>query len=292
MKKWSDEELINALRDRLAADRRAFNDLANLTKKLEDMNARLQESEALKGHFLSNIRNEINNPLTSILGLAGRILDGVKPEQAVEFARLIYLEAHELDFQLQNIFMAAELESGEARPEWASVEVGGVLDHICAAMDHRCRERQITINRSLGENLLFVTDARKLALVIANLLANAIAFSPEGAAVGLMAELSDNRLQVDVADAGPGIPEQELERVFDRFYQVEQGTTKAHRGHGLGLSVARALAELLGGVLTLETTPGQGCLVSLSLPAPLVKAGDIDLATDGNLFLFDEEESF
>ena len=292
MKKWSDEELVSALRHRLDADRQAFNDLAVVTRKLEEVNLRLQESESLKSDFLSNIRNEINNPLTSIIGLAGQLSCGRAGARAAEFAEMIYAEAHGLDAQLQNIFMAAELESGEALPQWAQVDVSGVLKNLCERIEYRCREKGVTINLQVAGDLQFVSDQQKLALIVGNLLANAVDFSPVKSAVGLFAEVSGAALQIVVADAGPGIAAEDQGRVFDRFCQLDTGTTKQHRGHGLGLSVARSLAQLLGGSLTLESTPGEGCLLTLILPAPAVGAEVNDHATAGNLFMFDEPEIF
>ena len=110
MHKPSDEELIEEIRQRFEFNQNALADLQALTQKLEQMNERLKESEALKSQFLSNIRNEINNPLTSIMGLSRQLI--TKPD-AVENTALvgpmIYMEAFNLDFQLQNIFIAAEL---------------------------------------------------------------------------------------------------------------------------------------------------------------------------------------
>lgn len=292
MKNWTDEELVNALRQRLEADRRAFNDLQVMTRKLEQVNDRLQESEALKSHFLSNIRNEINNPLTSIIGLAGELAGGRSLERAVEFAGLIYNEAEGLEAQLQNIFMAAELESGEALPEWAQVDVGGVIDHLCSRIDYRCRQRGVTLERQFSGSPQFVSDQQKLALIVGNLLANAVEFSPAKGVIGLRVVVGEDCLQVVVSDTGPGIAPPDQERVFDRFCQLDRGTTKRHRGHGLGLSVARSLAQLLGGGLTLESALGAGCRLTLNLPAPVTDAVAGDLATDGNLFLFDEPEAF
>jgi signal transduction histidine kinase len=292
MKKWTDEELVEALRQRLETDRRAFNDLAVVNRKLEQVNLRLQESEALKSHFLSNIRNEISNPLTSIIGLAETLASGQAAERAAEFAGLIYAEAVALDAQLQNIFMAAELESGDAAPEWAQVDVAGVLESLCDRIDYRCREKKVAILRQLEGDLQVVCDQQKLALIVGNLLANAVEFSPSGADVNLLADVDEDELRILVIDVGPGIDPEHRERVFDRFCQLDQGTAKRHRGHGLGLSIARSLAQLLGGSLILESAPGDGCLLTLTLPAPAIGTVAVDTGTAGNLFLFDEPETF
>lgn len=292
MNEWTDEELVSALRLRLEASRRACSDLTAMSRKLEQVNQRLQESEALKSHFLANIRNEITNPLTSILGLAGTLAAGQATERCVEFAGMIYAEADGLDAQLQNIIMAAELESGECLPEWGPIDVAGVLENLATRFAYRCREKRVTLSRRWPGQLVFVSDQQKLALIVGNLLANALEFSPAGAEVRLRAEVDGETLAMQVGDSGPGIPKENQERVFDRFCQLDTGSTKCHRGHGLGLSVARSLAQLLGGTLTLESPSGQGCLLTLALPAPLVGAASGERGTAGNLFLFDEAETF
>ena len=114
-KEICDHELVDILQERLDSNRNALYDLKELTSVLEKTNARLQESESLKGQFLSNIRNEINNPLSSIMGLAQELLSSKDAGRKTELcAPLIYAEAFNLDFQLQNIFIAAELEAGES----------------------------------------------------------------------------------------------------------------------------------------------------------------------------------
>ena len=111
MSRMSDDELIDEMRQRFDFNRNALSDLRAVTRKLEEMNEKLQESERVKGQFLSNIRNEINNPLSAIMGLAGQLgACRQDPERCAKTAA-IYAEAFDLDFQLQNIFMAAELEA-------------------------------------------------------------------------------------------------------------------------------------------------------------------------------------
>jgi len=167
-----------------------------------------------------------------------------------------------------------------------------LIGGLCAALDYRCREKDLRINRQVQNDLQFITDSRKLSAIIANLLTNAIEYSPPGSAVGIMAEAREERLQIVVADAGPGIAAEDQERVFDRFCQLDSGSTKEHPGHGIGLSVSRALAQLLGGTLALESTPGQGCILTLALPAPAIRGETLEDAPDSNLFLFGTPENF
>jgi signal transduction histidine kinase len=291
MEKLTDQELLDALRERLDDNRRALNDLRAVTLKLEATNRRLQESEALKSHFLSNIRNEINNPLTAIMGLAAQLMAGGAIEGRSErIGRLIHAEAFCLDFQLGNIFAAAELEAGEAAPAPCRTDVVAILDEVLGQLAHWSAGKGLTVRRDVAGSLPFVTDAPMLQRMLLNLLANAVEFSPEGGLIEVEMEVTAGELRTVIRDRGPGIAPADQAAVFDRFRQLDGGSTKSHRGHGLGLSITRSLAELQGGCVTLVSAPGEGSVFTLLLPQAPGEAAA--LAPEGNLFLFDHAERF
>lgn len=289
MKKTTDEELIEEIRKRFESNHNALDDMRAMTRKLEAMNEKLKDSEAVKSHFLSNIRNEINNPLSAIMGLSGQFFDrACDPEVCQKTIRMIYAEAFNLDYQLQNVFMAAELEAGEAEPAYAMVEIRSVLESCLDKLAYRIAEKKIDVTTVIPDDLIFPTDAQKLEIVVLNLLANAVEFNHDGGTISI--EIAENKsgLTTTVSDNGPGIAVADQEVIFDRFKQLEAGTTKGHRGHGLGLSICWSLAELLEGTLELDSQPDSGSRFVLTLPRP-----DVDVvvyATDGNFFLFDETE--
>ncbi|MDF1581306.1 MAG: HAMP domain-containing sensor histidine kinase [Desulfuromonadales bacterium] len=289
----SDQELIRTLEERFEENHKALHDLRMTTSKLEEMNRKLQESEALKSHFLSNVRNEINNPLTAITGLAQQMICGnVSPAEVSGVATDIYFEAFNLDFQLQNVFAAAELEAGEATPFPARVDVIALVTSTFEMFGHQARIKQIDFRRHLdAAPKYFVTDPEKLRIILGNLLANAIEFSPAGASVDVRVTQGDNNLLLSVRNTGVHLDETARSLIFDRFRQLDMGSTKQHHGQGLGLSVCRSLAELLFGTITLttdDTVPW--CQFELSLaPFPTEVS---DSAEDGNVFLFDNVEKF
>lgn len=291
MKRLSDDELIKELEERFAFNQKALCDLREMTEKLELMNSKLQESESLKGHFLSNIRNEINNPLTSIMGLSQQCLcSQSESERCITTAKMIYHEAFSLDFQLQNIFVAAELEAGEVNPAFARVDIPTIIDRVVEALEYQINEKQVTVKTNCAEPLVFSTDARMVRLILINLLGNAVEFGADGGRVDVSARSDDNILELVISDNGEGIPKDDQETIFDRFRQLDSGTTKSHRGHGLGLSIVRVLVEMLGGVLRLESDRSKGCVVSITLPQPDVEVQDV--AREGNLFIFNDTEQF
>lgn len=291
MKRLTDDELIKELEERFAFNQKALCDLREMTEKLELMNAKLQESEALKGHFLSNIRNEINNPLTSIMGLSQQCLcTQSESDRCVATAKMIYHEAFSLDYQLQNIFVAAELEAGEATPAFSRVDVSTIIDRVVEALEYQINEKQMKVKSDCAVPLVFSTDARLVRLILINLLGNAIEFCAEGGSVDVRAKSDDGLLELVVSDDGEGIPKENQGAIFDRFRQLDTGTTKSHRGHGLGLSIVQSLVELLGGQLQMESDKGKGCVVKIHLPQPDVEVKDI--ASEGNLFIFNDAEQF
>jgi len=294
----NDAELLAELAKRFRDTSKALHDMRVMNEKIEKLNIKLAESEKLKSNFLSNIRNEINNPLTAILNMAGQLALPQKDEQSRQLmARMIHDEAFDLDFQLRNIFMAAEIEAGEAAVVRAQVDVASLVSRVIASFQQKAREKGVAVDfaRSgdqIGEaSLLFPTDPEKLRLVVANLLANAIEHSPAGSRVRTEAGRSSGSLRLSVADEGMGIPEGDRERLFERFHQLDQGTTKRHRGHGLGLSITKAIVELLGGKVMVSQPESGGSLFLVVVPEAPGGGSDV-FSGDGNEFLFEGGNAF
>ncbi|MEI7816041.1 MAG: HAMP domain-containing sensor histidine kinase [Desulfuromonadales bacterium] len=289
----TDDALIAELSNRFAQSRKAFSDLSVVNRKLIDMNERLERSESLKSNFLSNIRNEINNPLNAIMGLAGQLaIVGVGNEEIATLSSLIGSEANHLDFQLRNIFIAAELEAGEVSPRCMKVHIALILRDLVESFLHSAAKKNVSLNLSFipgDEERIVVVDVEKLQIVVSNLLANAIEFSEKNTSVEVMFSAVENGdLSIAVQDHGVGIALEDQQRVFDRFVQLDTGTTRSHPGHGLGLSITKALVELMQGGISLVSSPGEGTLFTVTIP-PCTRLDDEDSFSEaGNLFLFDD----
>lgn len=297
MEKIDDEMLLDELKQRFDENRIAVANLRTMTQNLEAVNEKLRQSEALKTDFLSNIRNEINNPLTSIMGLTKQIVDKkADADRTRDIAGMIYHEAFDLDFQLRNIFTAAELEAGETNPSVARVDVAALVRNQIVAFGHKAAEKKVSLEfpcvRPDSGGITFTTDPEWLQKVISNLLANAIEFCNEGKRVSLRVWLEGARLNIAVTDEGPGIPEADRKKVFDRFVQLEAGVRKRHKGHGLGLSIVKALVEMLNGSIVLTANEGSGCVFTVSL-AEMETGRPVDVTSgDGNEFIFGEGTQF
>ena len=170
-------------------------------------------------------------------------------------------EAFTLDFQLRNIFAAAELEAGEEVLSVSAVDVATLMKSTAGAFAHRAAEKKITIAMNVSDdvrNHCFRTDPEKLQCVLSNLIANAIEFSYEERPVSIRAWKDNGELSVSVTDYGIGMDERDQVAIFERFRQLEAGATKQHGGHGLGLSIIKSTIELLGGALSVVSTRGAG----------------------------------
>lgn len=288
----TDEELIQELSKRFAQSRKAFSDLSVVHRKLLDMNRRLEASESLKSNFLSNIRNEINNPLNAIMGLSRQIgfIGGENGEIAV-LAAMICAEAATLDFQMRNIFLAAELEAGVVAPRGTSVHVSAIITEVIDSLQNSAAPKIVRLfhdSPADGGKDVATIDSVFLRTIVSNLLANAIEYSNAGAEVVISSAMgADGKLLLSVRDHGIGIATQDQQRIFDRFVQLESGTTRSHPGHGLGLSITKALVDLMQGSISLESAPGRGSLFTVVLPPCTLSADDTIFEESGNLFIFD-----
>ena len=136
------------------------------------------------------------------------------------------------------------------------------------------KEKKIELDFDVpdGESLMVEGDREKIEIALTNLIRNAIAFTDEGGQVGVMAEGSEDYIKVFVADSGIGIPAVDIDRVFQRFYQVESHLTRKHGGMGLGLSIAKAMVEMHHGQIWCESKEGVGSLFCIMLPVTAAKA--------------------
>ncbi|MFQ3574680.1 MAG: HAMP domain-containing sensor histidine kinase [Thermodesulfovibrionales bacterium] len=295
MTRFTDDELINEIKKRFDENKKAVYDLRMLTRKLEDMNKKLMDSESLKSNFISNIKNELNNPLTSVLILSKGLLNkDFDLEQAKEISKTIYAELFNLNFQLTNIFVAAEIEAGECVLSISNVDVDNLITNTIESFRHLTDEKNLLVDYMFinknEDSPYFKTDAAKLQIIISNLIANAIEFSDKGSSFELKVWKHESFLNLIISDRGPGIDEEHQGIIFERFRQLDTGITKKYKGHGLGLSICKALIELLQGTITVTSKIGMGTIFTLFIPEAKLDSSVGIFSEDGNEFFFEEGE--
>jgi signal transduction histidine kinase len=291
--KISDLELLTELQNRLMKSQLMHEEQEDLLLQLHLVNEKLILSELLKSNFLSNIRNEINNPLASILELSKNISKGdMSPDSVRKSGFLIYNEAFSLDFQLRNIFVSAEIEAGESIVSVSSVNLFSLINSIINSFSHQLNKKELTLilNVEFGEKELFHSDAEKIYLIISNLLANAIQYCNRKGKIEITGKISNKQLILEISDDGIGIDDTKKDKIFDRFKQLEEGSTKTYGGHGLGLSITKALLEILQGEICLMSNKDKGCLFKVIVTESEIKDENNQIISiDGNDFLFNDE---
>ncbi|MBF0141122.1 MAG: HAMP domain-containing histidine kinase [Magnetococcales bacterium] len=296
MARLSDEELIAELKKRFDATKQALYDVKMVTSKLEEVNKKLQSSEQIKSNFISHMKNEINNPLTSILGLSEQLKSSDMPPELIQtIATSIHAEAFSLDFQLRNIFAAAEMESGESEMQVSRTDVMTLIRDAIDSFKHLIADKNLKVKipelKGDAEPLLFKTDPEKLSLILSNLISNAVEFNSDHGKIDVKATIVDGRLNITVRDTGPGIDPDKINVIFDRFVQLESGARKSHKGHGLGLSIVQASVEMMQGNITVDSVAkGKGTIFSVSIPEVETDTEADAFSVDGNEFFFDDEE--
>jgi signal transduction histidine kinase len=289
----SDESLLEELRGRFSENVRTLGELKALTAELEEMNAKLLESEGVKSQFLSNIRNEINNPLTSII-VAAQMLsaDDIDPSMVPEIANTIYLEAFDLEFQLRNIYAAAEIEAGEATVSIARVDIKHLIDTVVAEFIQFIGKKKLTVEvlwPTGDEDVVFQTDSGKLQLILTNMLSNAIEYNRDEGYITIETGVYDDNLVMKITNSGGGLDEREQALIFERFRQLETGAQKTHKGHGLGLSIVKAFVDILSGKITLASKKGAETSFLFIIP-PLQSPEETHaFFLDGSEFFFDDD---
>ena len=229
------------------------------------------------------------------MGLSRHLVDGGHDkEESESIAQNIFREAFDLDFQLNNIFIEAEIEAGESPVGIANIEVENFINRIIDAFSHKMVEKELKVEFSCeGDGaLVFKTDPLKLHAILMNIMANAVEFCLKGKGIKVSAARKEGALVISMEDQGIGIANEEKERIFDRFRQLEAGTRKGHRGHGLGLSIVKSLLTHLGGHVDISGVAGEGCICTVSIPE-FEGESEVDVfSEEGNEFIFGTEEEF
>lgn len=295
-KQLTDEELLQEIQRRMQHQQQNAAEIETLQAELRQLNLKLEESELLKSHFISNVANEIINPFSSIIGLSKAILSVDKEnwKKVISMVALIHSEAFNLDFQLRNIFMAAKIEAGEGSPEFFNVDLKNIINSVIESFKIELKRKKLTVvfnHEGKPEELVFKTDPEKMKLVISNLLSNAIKYSFEEGNIEIGLKHENQTMTIDVTDHGIGLSADSKRSIFDRFNRITHNLSinSNVRGHGLGLSVSKAIVDLLNGDIQIESVIGKGARFTLTFP-------EIDTPVSGfsseanEIFFTDDDE--
>lgn len=264
--RFSEEDL--AVLETLAAQAGVAIANARLMGKLKEANAELKRLDNMKSDFIAIASHELRTPLGLILGHATFVKDFV-PDDYQEQMEVIIRSAMRLKEIIEDMSTIAHKEQGASKVRKRNFSMAGLVTEVADRFRPEAERKGLDLSCDIPEenDLTVEGDRDKLDLALTNLVRNAVNFTDEGGQVGIKAEESGGYVQIFVVDTGIGIPEDDVERVFERFYQVESHLTRKHGGMGLGLSIAKAMVEMHNGQIWCESRQGVGSLFSFMLPA-------------------------
>jgi two-component system sensor histidine kinase SenX3 len=224
--------------------------------------------EATRRDFVANVSHELKTPVGAMALLAEAVLDAADdPHEVRRFGTKILNEANRLGTLVTELIALSRLQGAERLPELATVEVDKVVQK---ALD-RCRlaaeSANIRITVDPPSGLLLDGDATLLVTALSNLLDNAVSYSQPGSPVSVSRRLEDGFVEIAVTDRGLGIAPEHQERVFERFFRIDQARSRSTGGTGLGLAIVKHVAANHGGAVTLWSKPGTGSTFTLRIPA-------------------------
>ncbi|GAB3702575.1 hypothetical protein GCM10027592_32130 [Spirosoma flavus] len=251
----------------------------------------LRQMDVMKSDFFANITHEFRTPLTIILNATEQLVDTSLDKKQQQQTNTIQRHANQLLRLITEALDISRLDAGKLNGHPQLGDPAGFIRQVVAQFDGLAEQRGITLTwegDTSTEELLYSFDDDKWEKIAYNLLSNALKFTPEGGQVNVSGRIEDpDRFVLRVADTGIGIPAHRLAHVFDRFYQVDSGSTRAQPGTGIGLALVKELTNWLGGRVHVESEEGKGSVFTVEFPiaAPYARQpdkADIISDLDGN----------
>ena len=244
-------------------------ELAEQNTELEMQKNQLNEASRLKTNFLSNMSHELRTPLNSVIALSGvlsRRLDKKIPDEEYSFIEVIERNGKHLLNLINDILDISRIEAGHEEIEVTGFNAGNLIAEIVTMIEPQAKQKNIELLYHKDEiNVHLSCDANKCRHILQNLIGNAVKFTEEGK-VEITARQIDTNIVITVTDTGIGIAEEHLQHIFDEFRQADSSSSRKFGGTGLGLTIARKYANLLGGTIAVKSVQGKGAEFTLTLP--------------------------
>ncbi len=285
----SDTLLLDEVKRRFEQKDTTLEELEFTTKKLYDLNEKLKENDSVKGEFLSLIKNVFNNPISSLLNLSSMMQKNEDSPKTEKIKSFLNTELLKLNFQLTNIFTAAEIEAGEIGNYFSEVNVSELFDEVKSTFAYLIEEKSLVVESTIHFHEPIVSDAKKLHCIFANILSNACEYSFRGKKVIFSVDVEGENLLIRISNVGDMILKEYKKEVFNRFKKVDKKgkARESVEGLGLGLSVVNALVESLDGDIDYDSSEALTTFI-IHLKLRDKSASEALLGEGGNEFMFDD----
>lgn len=231
---------------------------------------RIKQLENTRREFVANVSHELRTPLTLIKGFVETLLDGAKddPQLSERFLQTIDKHTDRLTFLIEDLLTISRLESGQIVLNQQAVRLREIVERVVDDLESRGAERKITLNNDVPAEIEALADADRLQQVLFNLTDNSIKYGRTEGGVWITAQArEDGMIEMCVRDNGPGIPQESVERVFERFYRVDKARSREQGGTGLGLAIVKHIIQSHRGEVWLKSEVGVGSAFYFTLPA-------------------------
>jgi heavy metal sensor kinase len=253
-------------------------ELRQLARTFNEMAENLEESERQKDEFFALVSHELRTPLTSIIGYLELVLDDEElGDDTRRFMQIVERNARRLLRLVGDMLFVAQVEAGRLSLERDAVDLQAVARESVDAAQPAAQRRGVTLTLDAEHVAVVEGDRDRLGQTVDNLVSNALKFTPEGRSITVRVRERGNAVEIDVADEGAGIPPEDLDRLFERFYRSSSESRRAVPGVGLGLSIVKTIVEAHGGTVEISSVETEGTTVTVivphRLPSPKVPAG-------------------
>ncbi len=238
------------------------------------------ESEAQRVHevrrdFVANISHELKTPIGALSLLSEAVLGAKDDSEAVtKFASRMQIEAKRLTDLVQEIIQLSRVQDSDPLQEAQSLSINDLLKEALDQCRTTAESRRIALAYSETEDAKVLGDRDQLTMAVHNLIENAINYSPTDTQVSVITSIEKNIVTISVADQGIGIPDSEIERIFERFYRVDPARSRETGGTGLGLSIVKHIVSKHGGEISVWSSENVGSTFSIRLPIQSIKEGE------------------
>jgi two-component system phosphate regulon sensor histidine kinase PhoR len=231
---------------------------------------RLRQLEGVRQEFVANVSHELRTPLSLIKSAAETLLDGAKDDPAAlgRFLQIIDKHANRLALLIDDLLLLSTLDSGGLRLNKQPLPIRSTVQESIDDLRQRALARDVTLENAVPAALVALADSERMRQVISNLVDNAIKYGRAGGTTTVGGQLlEDGRIEITVADDGPGIPKEAQQRIFERFYRVDKARSREQGGTGLGLAIVKHVVQAHGGEVRVVSELGFGARFILALPA-------------------------